>query len=355
MAATPADVKEYPNAYAFIIDMPGLKSGDIKVQVEDDNVLMISGERKREEEKEGAKYVRMERRVGKFMRKFVLPENANTDKISAVCQDGVLTVTVEKLPPPEPKKPKTIELDAADDSDKSVSAPTRTYVHDAKAMAATPADVKEYPNSYTFIVDMPGLKSGDIKVQVEDGQCAGDQREERKREEEKEGVKHMELLTVTVEKLPPPAPKKPRTIEPSNTCLTPPTARTNRSAHLLAPTSATPRLWLLRRRMSKSTRIPTAFIIDMPGLKSGDIKVQVGDDNVLVISGERKREEEREGAKYVRMERRVGKFMRKFALPENANTDKISAVCQNGVLTVTVEKLPPPEPKKPKTIEVKIA
>lgn len=111
MAATPADVKEYPNSYVFIVDMPGLKSGDIKVQVEDDNVLLISGERKREEEeKEGAKYVRMERRVGKFMRKFVLPENADTDKVSAVCQDGVLTVTVPKLPPPEPKKPKTIEI-----------------------------------------------------------------------------------------------------------------------------------------------------------------------------------------------------------------------------------------------------
>ncbi|XP_019153905.1 PREDICTED: 17.2 kDa class II heat shock protein [Ipomoea nil] len=111
MAATPADVKEYPNSYVFIIDMPGLKSGDIKVQVDGDNVLSISGERKREaEEKEGAKYVRMERRVGKLMRKFVLPENANKEKITAVCQDGVLTVTVEKLPPPEPKKPRTIEV-----------------------------------------------------------------------------------------------------------------------------------------------------------------------------------------------------------------------------------------------------
>ncbi|KAL0323729.1 UNVERIFIED_CONTAM: class II heat shock protein [Sesamum calycinum] len=112
MAATPADVKEYPNSYVFVIDMPGLKSGDIKVQVED-NVLLISGERKREEETEGVKYVRMERRIGKFMRKFSLPENANTDKITAVCQDGVLTVTVEKLPPPEPKKPKTIEVKIA--------------------------------------------------------------------------------------------------------------------------------------------------------------------------------------------------------------------------------------------------
>ncbi|KAK8535309.1 hypothetical protein V6N12_056831 [Hibiscus sabdariffa] len=110
MAATPADIKEDAKSYVFVVDMPGLKSGDIKVQVEDGNLLLISGERKREEEKEGSKYVRMERRVGKFMRKFVLPENANTDAISAVCQDGVLTVTVEKLPPPEPKKPKTIEV-----------------------------------------------------------------------------------------------------------------------------------------------------------------------------------------------------------------------------------------------------
>ncbi|GKC02710.1 17.9 kDa class II heat shock protein-like protein [Tanacetum coccineum] len=112
MAATPADVKEYPNAYVFIVDMPGLKSGDIKVEVEDDNVLVISGERKREEE-ENVKFVRMERRIGKFMRKFSLPENANIEKISAVCQDGVLTVTVEKLPPPEPKKPKLIQVQVA--------------------------------------------------------------------------------------------------------------------------------------------------------------------------------------------------------------------------------------------------
>ncbi|CAL4978280.1 unnamed protein product [Urochloa decumbens] len=112
MAATPADVKEHPNSYAFVVDMPGLGTGDIKVQVEDERVLVISGERRREE-KEDAKYLRMERRMGKFMRKFVLPDNADMDKISAVCKDGVLTVTVEKLPPPEPKKPKTIDVKIA--------------------------------------------------------------------------------------------------------------------------------------------------------------------------------------------------------------------------------------------------
>ncbi|KAJ1417845.1 HSP20-like chaperone [Sesbania bispinosa] len=52
MAATPADMKVYPNSYVFVIDMPGLKFVDVKVQVEDENVLLISGERKKEEEKE---------------------------------------------------------------------------------------------------------------------------------------------------------------------------------------------------------------------------------------------------------------------------------------------------------------
>uniref|UniRef100_A0A453E7L0 SHSP domain-containing protein n=4 Tax=Aegilops tauschii TaxID=37682 RepID=A0A453E7L0_AEGTS len=112
MAATPADVKELPGAYAFVVDVPGLGSGDIKVQVEDERVLVISGERRREE-KEDARYLRMERRMGKLMRKFVLPENADTEKISAVCRDGVLTVSVQKLPPPEPKKPKAIQVQVA--------------------------------------------------------------------------------------------------------------------------------------------------------------------------------------------------------------------------------------------------
>jgi HSP20 family protein len=90
------------------MDMAGLKSGEIKVEVEDDNVIVISGERKREF---GVKYLRMERRVGNLMRKFVLPENANSDAISAVCQDGLLSVTVQKkLLVPQPNKTRTIEV-----------------------------------------------------------------------------------------------------------------------------------------------------------------------------------------------------------------------------------------------------
>ncbi|XP_027084420.1 17.1 kDa class II heat shock protein-like [Coffea arabica] len=117
MKATPADIIEYPKAYHFVLDMPGLKSDQIRVHLEDGNLLVVSGERRREKEKEkekekedGVKYIRMERRFGKMLKKFILPENANKEKICATYQDGVLSVVVEKSPPPEPKKPKVIEV-----------------------------------------------------------------------------------------------------------------------------------------------------------------------------------------------------------------------------------------------------
>ncbi|KAK3436033.1 hypothetical protein EUGRSUZ_C00684 [Eucalyptus grandis] len=110
MAATPADVVEYPVSYVFVVDMPRIRASEIKVQIENDNVLVVSGERKREKE-EGAKYLSMERRTGKFLRRFALPENANVETVTAACQDGVLRVAVEKVRPPEPKT-KTIKVKA---------------------------------------------------------------------------------------------------------------------------------------------------------------------------------------------------------------------------------------------------
>ncbi|KAL2620581.1 hypothetical protein R1flu_000786 [Riccia fluitans] len=110
MGKTCVNVKELPDSYVFVADMPGLKCEDIKVQVENDNVLTIGGERKREEVTDQTKYLRMERPSGKFLRKFTLPSNAKMDGILAACNDGVLTVTVPKIPPPEPHKPKTIEV-----------------------------------------------------------------------------------------------------------------------------------------------------------------------------------------------------------------------------------------------------
>ncbi|KAK4436577.1 class I heat shock protein [Sesamum alatum] len=102
LAATRIDWKETPEAHVFKADVPGLKKEEVKVEVEDGNVLQISGERTREKEEKNDTWHRVERSSGKFLRRFRLPENAKMDQIKASMENGVLTVTVPKE---EVKKP----------------------------------------------------------------------------------------------------------------------------------------------------------------------------------------------------------------------------------------------------------
>ncbi|KAL0378285.1 UNVERIFIED_CONTAM: class I heat shock protein [Sesamum radiatum] len=109
LAATRVDWKETPEAHVFKADIPGLKKEEVKVEVEDGNVLQISGERTREKEEKNDTWHRVERSSGKFLRRFRLPETAKMDQIKASMENGVLTVTVPKE---EVKKPevKAIEI-----------------------------------------------------------------------------------------------------------------------------------------------------------------------------------------------------------------------------------------------------
>ncbi|MCO5601101.1 hypothetical protein L7F22_055220 [Adiantum nelumboides] len=94
MASTTVDVKELPSSYIFVANMPGLNSSDIQVTVEGGNVLVLSWKRKDDEANAKAKYLAMEQKATKFMRKFTSRSNAKFDRIAAACQDGVLTVTM---------------------------------------------------------------------------------------------------------------------------------------------------------------------------------------------------------------------------------------------------------------------
>ena len=91
------DVLETENEIRVIAELPGMRSEDINIDMEN-NVLTITGEKKEERAEQGTdgRYHLMERRYGRFARSFVLPREVEPVRIQAVFQDGVLTVTIPK-------------------------------------------------------------------------------------------------------------------------------------------------------------------------------------------------------------------------------------------------------------------
>lgn len=87
------------------------------------------------------------------------------------------------------------------------------------------------------------------------------------------------------------------------------------------------------------------ILCDIPGVEPKDIEIHM-DKGILSIKGERKHEAKQETEKFVRVERSHGVFYRRFALPDSANPDGISATGKHGVLEVVIPKKPESTPRR---------
>jgi HSP20 family protein len=97
------DVRETPDEYLALVDLPGVKSEDVTIEV-NDQVLTISGMRVPVEIGETQL---VERPYGSFVRSLTLPKGVNSDEIRADYKDGVLEV---HIPKPAEVKPKKIQI-----------------------------------------------------------------------------------------------------------------------------------------------------------------------------------------------------------------------------------------------------
>ena len=86
------DIRETDDEYVVLVDLPGVKSEDVSIELVD-QVLTISGTRMAWEHGDA---VRTERPYGSFHRTLTLPQGVDADGIVADYQAGVLLLHVPK-------------------------------------------------------------------------------------------------------------------------------------------------------------------------------------------------------------------------------------------------------------------
>ena len=96
------NIRENDKEYAIRAELPGLTKDDVHVTLEQ-GVLTIQGkhEAQKDEQKEGVRWV--ERARGSFHRALALPEEVDAEKVTASYRQGVLTVTLPKVPEAKPE------------------------------------------------------------------------------------------------------------------------------------------------------------------------------------------------------------------------------------------------------------
>jgi HSP20 family protein len=111
----PADVLVDDEAVTVYMDVPGLRSEDLEVELEND-ILTVRGERPypyaRERQDGGGAIQRIERRFGRFERSLRVPAGLDPEAIEAALTDGVLKL---RIPLPETRRPRRIEVKAGED------------------------------------------------------------------------------------------------------------------------------------------------------------------------------------------------------------------------------------------------
>lgn len=91
-----ADISETKDKLLIKAELPGLGPEDISVSLSGD-LLTIRGEKKREKEEKDEHHYCLERYSGEFQRSFRLPVEVQGDKVEAVFEKGVLTLSLPKV------------------------------------------------------------------------------------------------------------------------------------------------------------------------------------------------------------------------------------------------------------------
>jgi HSP20 family protein len=106
------NIVETEDAYKIEMAAPGLEKEDFRINLNNDNELVVSVEKKSENEEKDKKekYLRREFSYTQFKQTLILPDNINRESIEATHNQGVLTITIKKLNKESKPEVKPIEV-----------------------------------------------------------------------------------------------------------------------------------------------------------------------------------------------------------------------------------------------------
>lgn len=91
----PLDLLEQPDAFLLLADLPGVRPGDLSIEV-DKGVLHLRGERRLDPSLPADSYLRVERPHGRFALQLTLPSSVDPKGIQAVSREGIVRITLPK-------------------------------------------------------------------------------------------------------------------------------------------------------------------------------------------------------------------------------------------------------------------
>ena len=106
------DIKEKPEGYELIVDVPGFKKDEVKVALKD-GYLTVSAAKGLDEDDEDKKghYIRRERYAGTLSRSFYVGDGISQKDIHAKYESGILRLTLPKKAPEAIEKENFIAIE----------------------------------------------------------------------------------------------------------------------------------------------------------------------------------------------------------------------------------------------------
>lgn len=89
------NIADVDKAFEVSLALPGLDKKDVKIEIQND-CLIVSSEKQYEKEDKNKNWMRREYAYASFQRKFQLPESTDQDKIQAEMKNGVLSIKLAK-------------------------------------------------------------------------------------------------------------------------------------------------------------------------------------------------------------------------------------------------------------------